>query len=295
MAEPAVPTYALYGEQASEIAEFWGHVETIESRSRIHGWEIAPHRHDVLFQILHVRRGAAEALLEGRWQPISLPAAIIVPPRADHGFRFSSDIDGAVITVVSQRLFAAIAAQTGLIAWLQRPRMIQLEPGGSDVAFLVASLDQIEAELGLGPRAVLALVEHLLAAALIMGFRISLACGSEGPAQDARQARLSLLIDTHFRSHLPVDFYAAELGLSATHLNRLVRSVTGRPLTRLLADRLIAEAKRDLVFTNLAVQQIAARLGFQDAAYFSRFFKMQTGLSPRRYREREWAQMHSNS
>ena len=54
----------------------------------------------------------------------------------------------------------------------------------------------------------------------------------------------------------------------------------------LLHQRLAREATRRLVHVAMPVSQLAFELGFDDPAYFCRFFKRQTGLSPRAYRER---------
>jgi AraC family transcriptional activator of pobA len=288
-----IPTYALYGEQAGQIPEFWGHAETIASRSSINDWEIKPHRHDALFQILHLRSGEAQALIAGRWLDVPLPSAIIVPEGHEHGFRFSHDIDGAVMTVMSKRLPASLPAHGGFAEWLGRPRVVALDPQGPDSTYIRQTLDRIEAELSHTVGVQAPLVENLLAAALLLIFRVSgppVEIGGEGRDR-VRLEQLMRLIDLNSRSHHPVEFYARRLGMSATHLNRLTRMLTGRPVTRLLADRLVSEAKRELVFTSHAVQQIANRLGFEDAAYFSRFFAQNAGLSPRAYREQERARM----
>lgn len=51
--------------------------------------------------------------------------------------------------------------------------------------------------------------------------------------------------------------------------------------------RIVLEAKRDLIYTSLTINQLADSLGFADPAYFSRFFRRMTGLSPRDFRRRE--------
>lgn len=288
-----IPTYALYGEQVGEISEFWGHSETIASRSSLNDWEIKPHRHDALFQILHLRSGEAQALIAGRWRDVPCPSAIVVPEGHEHGFRFSHDIDGAVMTVMSKRLPASLPAQGGFAEWLGRPRTVTLDPDATDSGYIGQTLDRLEAELSQAIGAQAPLVENLLATALLLIFRVSgsaVASGSEG-RERARLEQLMRLIDLNCRNHEPIDFYARKLGMSATHLNRLTRRLTGRPVTRLIADRLVSEAKRELVFTTHAIQQIASRLGFEDAAYFSRFFAQNAGVSPRTYRERERARM----
>eukprot|EP01035_Chromulina_nebulosa_P054921 gene54921-75255_t len=86
--KPGLPSYLLYGEQgASAVAERL-HVETIRARSRLHDWEIKPHRHEVLFQILYIARGQAEAWLDAAHQPLVGPCAVCVPAMTAHGFRF---------------------------------------------------------------------------------------------------------------------------------------------------------------------------------------------------------------
>ncbi len=52
-----IPTYALYGEQGYDSSPDWLHWETVLSRSRLHGFRIAPHRHEQFFQILHLTGG----------------------------------------------------------------------------------------------------------------------------------------------------------------------------------------------------------------------------------------------
>ena len=76
------------------------------------------------------------------------------------------------------------------------------------------------------------------------------------------------------------------LSITPTHLSRLVRTATGHAASHLILDRVIREARRNLVYTNLPVSTIAYALGFNDPAYFSRLFSGATGLSPRRFRDK---------
>jgi len=79
-----LPAYALYGDDASATALADRlHVESIAERSRLHDWEIRPHRHDSAFQLLLVLRGHAEASLDGAGVALEGPAAVTVPVRFD--------------------------------------------------------------------------------------------------------------------------------------------------------------------------------------------------------------------
>jgi len=58
-------------------------------------------------------------------------------------------------------------------------------------------------------------------------------------------------------------------------------------------DRVLHEAQRDLIYTVSSIKQIAASLGFEDEAYFGRFFRKHTGLSPQAYRMQALARLGS--
>ncbi|MBU4518401.1 MAG: helix-turn-helix domain-containing protein, partial [Gammaproteobacteria bacterium] len=93
------------------------------------------------------------------------------------------------------------------------------------------------------------------------------------------------LVEQHFLEHWPLERYASRLGLSTQRLNRLARAGSGRSALELVHERLTREACRRLVYIAAPAASLALELGFEDPAYFSRFFKRRTGLSPQRWRE----------
>jgi AraC family transcriptional activator of pobA len=94
------------------------------------------------------------------------------------------------------------------------------------------------------------------------------------------------LLDVHFLEHWPVARYAEALKVTPTHLSRLMRETYGCPASQMIRDRMVREARRHLVYSNLSISQIAYALRFEDPAYFTRTFTQATGLSPRDFRSR---------
>ncbi|MDU7818580.1 MAG: helix-turn-helix domain-containing protein, partial [Klebsiella sp.] len=92
------------------------------------------------------------------------------------------------------------------------------------------------------------------------------------------------MVDERFREHLPVPEYAQALGVTESRLNDLCRRFANRPPKRLIFDRQLREAKRLLLFSDSAVNEIAWQLGFKDPAYFARFFNRLVGCSPSAFR-----------
>ncbi len=93
-------------------------------------------------------------------------------------------------------------------------------------------------------------------------------------------------MNEQFKSSQTVASYANRIGVSAGQLTRLTKEVLGLTALEVINTRLIFEAERELTYTADSIKQIAAKLGFEDEAYFSRFFKKETQQSPKAFRQR---------
>lgn len=284
------PNDGLYGEDAKQGPDFRFHCETLFSRSSLHRFEISLHRHSSFQQILYIWGGEGDALLDGRTQPIRPPVAIIVPPGFEHGFRFSRDIGGVIVTMLPGAL--PVSAQALLLRNFQQPMLLLLHDF-ADGENLRLGFERIASEYESREIGRDALIEGQLTtvvALLARAARPLLGAGGEGLAEQ-RFERLLALIARHVREPRKAEFYAKTLGVSETHLNRLVRTVSGLSLQRLIARRQLEIAQQELIFTVASVQMIAQGLGFADPAYFNRFFKRETGMTPRAWRLAEQHRM----
>jgi len=83
---------------------------------------------------------------------------------------------------------------------------------------------------------------------------------------------------------------AADLGLSANHLSTQFRQMTGQPLKTFIDEQRAEEAKRQLLYSENRISEVAAQLGFPDVYSFSRFMRRHFAESPRAMRQRLWEQ-----
>lgn len=82
----------------------------------------------------------------------------------------------------------------------------------------------------------------------------------------------------------PAD-YANRLSVHVNHLNKVVKEITGKTTSEMIAERIIKECTQHLLHTNLSISEIAYSLGFETVSYFSKFYRKHTGKSPSEVRE----------
>ena len=95
----------------------------------------------------------------------------------------------------------------------------------------------------------------------------------------------SLLVEHNFRSIHSVTEYAKRLGVSPKSLAKHFQKVGMVTPSEIIKNRIALEAKRELLFADKSVKQIAYDLGFNDAAYFSRFFTKLVSKSPLQFKK----------
>ena len=92
------------------------------------------------------------------------------------------------------------------------------------------------------------------------------------------------LLEQHYRQKHQVQEYAELLHTTPANLNSITQRHFGATASALIKNRLLLEAKRQLLYTSKTVAEIAYSLGFSDTANFNRFFRTQVGQSPKSYR-----------
>lgn len=282
-----IPAYALYGEPGPALAPRL-HIEEIASRSRLYRWEIAPHLHRGLHQVVWLQHGSVRCDLDELRQRVQAPAAIVVPASVVHGFHFAPATQGWVLTLEPRNLVEGSGADAGASfeTLFARAAVLALEAGAADVQRIEPLLRALDAEYrvpGAGPNP----VPVWLARAVVWrlaAVRLQLEHGADPHRRANLFGRLVHLIEQHHLEHWSIGRYAERLGATPERLNRLARAEAGCSALELVHERVTREACRRLLYIAAPVSKLAFELGFDDPAYFCRFFKRRVGMSPSAYR-----------
>ncbi len=298
----SIPNYALYGDQATPAWSNSFNFEWIPQRSAPYQWEIQVHRHDAFVQLLYLSEGSGEVNINSARIQAQAPCLIVVPAGTAHGFRFAPTVNGPVVTA-TQKVLESLAAMLmpELLPVIRTPQVFALPPESRHVESLMPLFLALERESRMHASGQMAAGMSLLTALMVQVAR--LCCAPDAPTRTepstgTRKHRqidqFKTLLDQHFRTHWPVQRYAGALGLTAGQLSRICREVLGMSALDVINARLVHEAQRELVYTVGSIKQLAAELGFEDDAYFSRFFRRHAGLSPRGFRAQALSQLASS-
>jgi AraC family transcriptional activator of pobA len=292
MATAALPLFHLYGDPPDDQAFDFIHIETIASRSSIHDWTIRAHRHRNLFQILLIGQGGGEMTFEAATIAFDARCAILVPATIAHGFRFRPAVTDGWVLSFTEDVAEAMGDRRGEA--LAQLKALAAEPvvplGDAEHARLMKRAEELHEErflaragFRIAMRGLLALIAVEVARLAAGRARAGIEAVSLEPTGATVEA-LRKLVEEYFHKERQLAFYADRLAMTVDRLNDHVRRATGVTAGHLIRQRVLTEAKRQLVFTSQPIHEIAYDLAFSDPSHFARFFRKQTGTTPHEFR-----------
>ncbi len=282
-----VPRYFLYGE-TEPTGDWFLNIEPLDQRCRLEGWIIAPHAHPHFVQIIVVKTGSGSITMEGESQQFSGPALIVVPMHTIHSLDYEEGSSGWVLTVADSHIDLLDRHAPELSGLWAAPVAVSCEDDGWLSAADAAS-GALHRELDAGEIGSVIATEALLTTLFVVILRQLARVGglrkaklSGGPAELV--SRFRGLIENHFSENWPLSKYTQSLRVSLVQLRAACLAANGDGPLKLVHERILIEAKRNLIYTAHSVAKIAYMLGFSDPAYFSRFFTQHVGEPPAQFR-----------
>lgn len=282
----------IYGERLARPDSDYLFSELLETRSSTFGWDIKPHLHPGLTQFFFVEEGAFDFFEAERKTHFVAPCVLLIPSTALHGFLFSDEVRGHVLSL-EEAYFKEINQE-----------ILSLSPAGLSIMIITefnenynvsgfkSLLKTLDREWKLNEPGKPYMLRACLQTLFLMTYRLQvrnepIAEETGSPALRHYRKFLALMLDRGGRAS--VKELAEELAISAVQLNRICKRISGKSAGQLQQQSLLAEAKKYLTYTGYSVSEIAYLLHFEYPGYFARFFRKHTGLSPKAYRSAEKA------
>ncbi len=218
------------------------------------------------------------------------PTLVFVSPGQVHGWEDAKGLHGVGIRFTQEFFDGNTPPPSPLLKhgfWFPdevRPALHLPESAASEMAALVVDMEREFMDKSAGFDEAL---RALLRVLFVRADRLS--AGATDRMPHCRSSILvrnfRLALEHHFRTLQAVVDYAKLLKVSADHLGQVIHEQTGHQAGDLIRHRILLEAKRLLAHTEMNISEVAYSLNFQDPAYFSRFFRRLTNLSPGEFRE----------
>ena len=241
----------------------------------------APHKHNNYFEIVYLSAGKGYHLIDHQHYEVNPPVIFFIRREQIHGFDLQQDVEPAGFVLIVKKPFIDNSVDGELKTLFSKASnyaCVYLDK--ADTIQQLFELLDTENETGNVP-----VTEGLLKALLAKVLEAALPIGEPAATKKTSlyQAYLELLI-TGKPVKNQVAYYADLLNTTPQNLNAVCRKAANQSAADLLADFIINEAKRLLLYTHNTVAETAFALDFKDASHFIKYFKRFTGLTPQIYR-----------
>lgn len=241
-----------------------------------------PHKHNNYFEILYLSQGSGQHYIDSRKFEVKPPVMYFIRREQVHYWELNSEPDGFVIIIKKpfieksldselKSLFAKISGQSSL--YVNNDTSIQV---------LFELLTEENKKEG---KHAFYVIEGLLKALLAKVLESAKPVAGKAAIKSGLYQSFLSLLSAEGVIKNSVQYYAGQLNVSPQNLNAACRKAANQSPEEVLAEFIISEAKRLLIYTDITVAEISFRLDFSDPSHFIKYFKRKTNQTPRAFRD----------
>jgi AraC family transcriptional regulator, transcriptional activator of pobA len=279
--------YGLYGDVDKALLPDFVHCEPLETRSSKYNWIIKQHLHTDLFQVFYYEEGSAIVFSENSRIKLEAPCLLIIPENTLHGFEQAPDVKGTVTTLSSAYLERLFPNASSIMTTFGQLQLFNKADNKELFEKIILSIAAINDELfgSYAQREIM--LQSLFTTLFTRIYRLSNLQHIQYLSEDNRSIKIFKAFLKSIRKsitpHKTMHDYAKEQNITAVHLNRVCQFVAQKSASVIVQEYYISEAKKLLSHTSLTISEVAYKLNFEDAAYFSRYFKKKVGAAPKEF------------
>lgn len=235
-----------------------------------------PHKHD-FYQILLISEGSGIHQIDFEKYVIGKNQIFIMRPGQIHSWKFSKKTRGLVIE------FNRDAVDKSLLNRLHNSKESFSIQSNEDYRFFLKTAEAMAREFSEAKEMYNLSLHGYLTGLLAQITRESVIDGFHFKSLSVIE-RFQNLVEINYKKEHRVEFYANELGIPAKSFTMQITRAIGKSPRNIIQERFILEAKRLLAFSSFSINEIGQELGFEDANYFTRFFRLHEGVTPLNFR-----------
>ena len=281
------PVYSVENFSCNDIhREFY--VNTFKEHLKSHSFVEEPHRHDSYLMVFFTDGSGIHEIDFDQFE-IQKGSLFVLQPGQMHHWSLSNDIEGFVI-IFSQELYNLYFGQKNINDYNfyhsihNRPEMLfEAEEIAKILPYFKLLTEENKQQNNFQLDKMLNLLDCIH---IEIARKYNETYSHQTHSYNIKINTFEKLLEQYFKEEKSPSFYADKLNITLKHLNRICNEILQKTATEVIMDRVILEIKRMLIDKQLAVNEVASAIGYDDYSYFSRVFKKQTGVSPKAFREK---------
>ena len=242
-----------------------------------------PHRHD-FFQIILITAGSGQHQIDFNRHKMVSNQIFIMKPGQMHSWELSKGVKGYVVEFNHQSLNLS-TANSELINQFSLSPDVHHFRHKHDFQMLIKLSEIMMTEFKAQRE-----MHDLCLQGYLLSFVIQIIRSDERRVKQEKIITIienfKQLLENNFKEAHSVGFYSQRLGVSSKALTMQLSRSIGKPPRVLIQERILLESKRYLAFSGLSIANIGYKLGFEDANYFTRFFRLHEKQTPAQFRKK---------
>ncbi|MBZ4044478.1 AraC family transcriptional regulator [Flavobacterium hibisci] len=279
------PVYSVENFSCNDIhREFY--VNTFKEHLKSHSFVEEPHRHDSYLMVFFTNGSGIHEIDFDRFD-IKRGSLFVLQPGQMHHWSLSEDVEGFVI-IFSQELYNLYFGKKNINDYnfyhsiYNRPELLfETAEISKILPYFNLLIEENSQKNNLQLDKMLNLLDCIH---IEISRKYSETYSHKTHSYNIKISAFEKLLEEHFKKEKLPSFYANKLNITLKHLNRICNEILQKTATEVIMDRVVLEIKRMLTDKQLAVNEVASAVGYDDYSYFSRVFKKQTGVSPTTFR-----------
>lgn len=246
---------------------------------------VDPHRH-TYYEIIWIKKGYGTHLIDFKEYPFEGPCLFILNPGVVHKIQKAVPTEGNVVKFSESFLTGEERVSHSILRYdlfdnINARPVFHLSQEA--VQLLDDLMQKMLVEYNQHTKVSRAILLSYLQVFLLQVHKLreyeTIPKGSNSPRYQIL-LKFKKLVEQHYTDQKKLDFYAAEVATSKRNLNEITNTYLGKSASQILKERIVLEAKRLLYSGGLSIKEVAYELGYDDPAYFTRFFHKNTGTTP---------------
>jgi AraC family transcriptional regulator, transcriptional activator of pobA len=251
------------------------------------------HAHD-FYSIILFTKGNGSIIINNDNYAVQPQTICIVAPNQKHSFEGLEDVEGIIFFFCQDfyveefsfiRLLNVFSYTSQIDTNVCNPCLALSDTEFSSVISTIKSIQQEYESYTPSNNSAVIIRSHLNIILLKLSAIYEVKAGESNINDSVLIHSLSHMVDSHFIQEQQLGFYTSAFNISESQLNDICNKHFNCGLKKILQNRLMQEARKLLLSSELSVSEIAYKLNFEDNSYFNKVFKNKTGLTPKRFRD----------